>query len=83
MLALIAALGTVAVAHVPIGDFFTFLLDIIWKIFDLLIGAIQAFIFALLTILYFDAATSVSHGDDHGKSHGSADGHEVLTTKTQ
>ena len=36
--------------------------SIIWKLFDLFIGAIQAFIFALLTILYFDMAMST---DDH------------------
>jgi F-type H+-transporting ATPase subunit a len=30
--------------------------DFIWKLFDMFIGAIQAFIFALLTILYFTQA---------------------------
>jgi F-type H+-transporting ATPase subunit a len=30
--------------------------DFIWKLFDMFIGAIQAFIFALLTILYFSQA---------------------------
>ena len=29
---------------------------VVWKLFDMGIGAIQAFIFALLTILYFDTA---------------------------
>lgn len=29
-----------------------------WKLFDLFIGLIQAFIFALLTVLYFGSATS-------------------------
>ena len=29
----------------------------IWKTFDLFVGLIQAFIFALLTILYFSQAT--------------------------
>jgi F-type H+-transporting ATPase subunit a len=29
--------------------------DIIWKLFDMFIGLIQAFIFALLTILYFSS----------------------------
>jgi F-type H+-transporting ATPase subunit a len=61
MLTLIAALGVVTIAHVPVGDVFTLLLDVIWKLFDLAIGAIQAFIFALLTILYFDAATAKTH----------------------
>src|SRR5450432_458532 len=31
--------------------------DLIWKPFDMFIGGIQAFIFSLLTILYFGAAT--------------------------
>lgn len=56
MLALIAALGAWTIAHIPIGNVFVIGLNPVWKIFDLFIGAIQAFIFALLTILYFDAA---------------------------
>ncbi len=36
---------------VPVGE-------IVWKPFDLFIGAIQAFIFMLLTVLYFGMATS-------------------------
>jgi F-type H+-transporting ATPase subunit a len=36
--------------------------EIIWKPFDLFIGAIQAYIFMLLTILYFTFATS---NEDH------------------
>ena len=61
MVALIAALGVWTLAHVPIGDVSTFVLETVWKLFDLLIGAIQAFIFALLTILYFDSAMSTGH----------------------
>jgi F-type H+-transporting ATPase subunit a len=61
MLALIAALAAWNIFHVPIGDVFTLALNPIWKIFDLVIGAIQAFIFALLTILYFDTAMSDAH----------------------
>ncbi len=37
--------------------------EIIWKPFDLFIGAIQAFIFMLLTVLYFGMATS--HEEEH------------------
>jgi F-type H+-transporting ATPase subunit a len=58
MVALIAALGAWTLGHVPIGNVSTFVLSAVWKLFDLLIGAIQAFIFALLTILYFDSAMS-------------------------
>jgi F-type H+-transporting ATPase subunit a len=61
MLALIAALGVWSISHVPIGDVATIILNPVWKIFDLFIGAIQAFIFALLTILYFDSAMSEAH----------------------
>jgi F-type H+-transporting ATPase subunit a len=39
--------------------------EIIWKPFDLFIGAIQAFIFMLLTILYFGMAMSNDHADEH------------------
>ena len=35
-----------------------------WKLFDMFIGVIQAFIFALLTILYFGMAGEV-HEDEH------------------
>jgi F-type H+-transporting ATPase subunit a len=61
MLALIAALGVWSISHVPIGDVATIILNPVWKVFDLFIGAIQAFIFALLTILYFDSAMSEVH----------------------
>ncbi len=61
MLALIAALGVWSISHVPIGDVATIILNPVWKVFDLFIGAIQAFIFALLTILYFDTAMSDAH----------------------
>ncbi|HUR07645.1 MAG TPA: F0F1 ATP synthase subunit A [Nonomuraea sp.] len=44
----------------------------LWKVFDMGIGLIQAFIFALLTILYFGMA-SAGHGDhdhDGAEDHG-------------
>ena len=37
----------------------------IWKAFDLFVGLIQAFIFALLTILYFGQSMELDHGDEH------------------
>ncbi len=49
MLLLIAALLPVFI--VPVGD-------VAWKLFDMFIGFIQAFIFALLTIVYYGMATS-------------------------
>ncbi|MCW2800677.1 MAG: synthase subcomplex subunit [Aeromicrobium sp.] len=42
--------------------------EVLWKLFGMAIGGIQAFIFALLTILYFGFAVS-GHGDDHEQDH--------------
>ncbi|HEY7931569.1 MAG TPA: F0F1 ATP synthase subunit A [Acidimicrobiales bacterium] len=39
--------------------------EILWKPFDLVIGAIQAYIFMLLTILYFAFATSHEGAEEH------------------
>jgi len=65
MLALIAALGAWKLGVIPVGNILNFPLEIIWKVFDLFIGAIQAFIFALLTILYFDTAMADGHAEAH------------------
>jgi F-type H+-transporting ATPase subunit a len=54
MLALIAAIPWYA--GMPVAN-------ILWKMFELFIGGLQAFIFALLTVLYF-AMASAGH-DDH------------------
>jgi F-type H+-transporting ATPase subunit a len=62
MLSLIAALGAWKLSGAPIGDIVIVIINPVWKLFDLFIGAIQAFIFALLTILYFDTAMSGAHG---------------------
>ena len=35
--------------------------SVVWKLFDMFIGVIQAFIFALLTILYYQFAVAESH----------------------
>lgn len=37
----------------------------LWKSFELFIGAIQAFIFALLTILYFGQSMELEEHDAH------------------
>lgn len=47
---------------------YTWPLAVVWKLFGMAIGGIQAFIFALLTILYFGFAVS-GHGDDHEGGH--------------
>jgi len=55
MLVLIADLPAKLIVPIP-------LLDVIWKLFDgLFVGPVQAFIFTLLTMLYFDAAVSGGH----------------------
>jgi len=41
--------------------------NIVWKLFDMFIGLIQAFIFALLTVIYFGMAGEV---DDHAADEG-------------
>jgi F-type H+-transporting ATPase subunit a len=38
--------------------------NVLWKLFDMFIGGIQAFIFALLTILYFGMAGAGHHDED-------------------
>jgi F-type H+-transporting ATPase subunit a len=52
----------------------------IWKLFDLFIGLIQAFIFALLTILYFGMAGE-SHGGGGQDSSSSTGSSEPGTTQ--
>ncbi len=61
MLALLAYLVNWRLGIVPVGGILFIVFDPVWKLFDLLIGVIQAFIFALLTILYFDTAMSDVH----------------------
>jgi len=63
MLSLIAALGAWKLSGVPVGDVVIVIINPVWKLFDLFIAGIQAFIFALLTVIYFDTAMSSSHGD--------------------
>ena len=83
MLSLIAALGAWKLGAMPIGDVLTFVFDVVWKMFDVfLIGPIQAFIFSLLTILYFD--TAMSTADQHGSAMSTADQHgSAMSTADQ
>lgn len=46
-----------------LGPYFMVAPNAIWKTFDLFVGLIQAFIFALLTILYFSQAMELE--EDH------------------
>jgi len=62
MLGLIAGLVSLAPGNIPLGGFLAAVLNVVWKLFDtMFLGGLQAFIFALLTVLYFGMA-----GGDHG-----------------
>jgi F-type H+-transporting ATPase subunit a len=73
MLALIAGMVSLAPANIPVGSVLTVIFNIIWKLFDtLFLGGLQAFIFALLTVLYFGMAGA--HDDhDERESHETTD----------
>jgi F-type H+-transporting ATPase subunit a len=72
MLALIAGMVSLAPANVPVGSVLTVVFNIIWKLFDtLFLGGLQAFIFALLTVLYFGMAGAHD-------SHDERDSHETI-----
>ena len=58
--------------------------NVVWKLFGLFIGALQAFIFALLTVLYFGHAAA--HHDSHDAEKTDADdevGPEPARTTTE
>jgi F-type H+-transporting ATPase subunit a len=54
--------------------------NLLWKLFDMFIGGIQAFIFALLTVLYF-AMAGAGHGPD--EEHGSDEEHKTLDAQPE
>jgi F-type H+-transporting ATPase subunit a len=65
MIALIGSMVSLAPGNVPIGGVFAVILGVVWKLFDtVFLGGLQAFIFALLTVLYFGMAGAAAH-DDH------------------
>jgi F-type H+-transporting ATPase subunit a len=73
MLGLIAGLVSLAPANIPIGGLLAGVLNVIWKLFDtMFLGGLQAFIFALLTVLYFGMAGG-DHGDEHEEHDTEAD----------
>ncbi|CAN5881721.1 F0F1 ATP synthase subunit A [soil metagenome] len=47
-----------------LGPYFMVAPNAIWKTFDLFVGLIQAFIFSLLTILYFSQSMELDHAED-------------------
>ncbi|MFZ2501321.1 MAG: F0F1 ATP synthase subunit A [Nocardioides sp.] len=66
MLSLIAMLATLPF---KLGWVMLPAANIAWKAFDMVIGVIQAFIFALLTVLYFSMVQGHGHDDDHDDAH--------------
>jgi F-type H+-transporting ATPase subunit a len=83
MIALIGSLVSLAPGHIPIGGVFAVILSVVWKLFDtVFLGGLQAFIFALLTVLYFGMAGAEhdehADGGDHDddESHAEDSQHE-------
>jgi F-type H+-transporting ATPase subunit a len=72
MLALIAGMVSLAPGNIPVGSVLTIVFEVIWKLFDtVFLGGLQAFIFALLTVLYFGMAGA--HEGGHDEQHGEHD----------
>jgi F-type H+-transporting ATPase subunit a len=72
--------GGIMLALIGLIPIYAFWLpNLIWKLFDMFIGGIQAFIFALLTVLYFGMSGG-SH-DDHDADHEPA--HDESATDTR
>ena len=58
--------GTIMVALIAaLPAFILWFPDIIWKLFDAGIGLIQAFIFSLLTVIYFGSVAPAKEGASH------------------
>ncbi len=63
--------GGIMLALIGLIPIYAFWLpNLIWKLFDMFIGGIQAFIFALLTVLYFGMAGG--EHDDHDEAQAGA-----------
>jgi F-type H+-transporting ATPase subunit a len=72
MLGLIAGMVSWIPANLPVGPVLTIVFSVIWKLFDtMFLGGLQAFIFALLTVLYFGMAGAGhdSHDESHEEKH--------------
>jgi F-type H+-transporting ATPase subunit a len=79
LLALIASMTAWTVGVIPVGGVLSVLFAIMWKLFDMAIGLIQAFIFALLTVLYFGMAGAGhdEHGEEDAADDTTADAHST------
>ena len=77
MIALIGSLVQLAPGHIPLGGVFAIILSVAWKLFDtIFLGALQAFIFALLTVLYFGMAAGHGEHEEHDEQTAHADERE-------
>jgi F-type H+-transporting ATPase subunit a len=68
--------GGIMLALIGLIPFYaSWLPNLVWKLFDMFIGGIQAFIFALLTVLYFGMAGAGhgEHADEHDTDDTAAD----------
>ena len=84
MLALIAGMVSLAPAHVPLGSVLTIVFEVIWKLFDtIFLGGLQAFIFALLTVLYFGMAGAHDGGHDEHAEQDQHDQHETAPARQE
>lgn len=62
--------GTVMLLIIALLPAFTLWLpNVLWRLFDLFIGLIQAFIFALLTVIYFASAVAPDEHDEYDEEH--------------
>lgn len=61
----ILAGGVMVAVLALLPTFIEWLPIVVWKLFDLFVGVIQAFIFALLTIIYFGFAVSHDEAEAH------------------
>jgi F-type H+-transporting ATPase subunit a len=83
LLALIASMTAWTVGAIPVGGALSVVFAVLWKIFDMAIGGIQAFIFALLTVLYFGMAGAGhdEHDEKHATDDTTADSTSTATSK--
>ena len=68
MVVVVIAAVVMVVTIVVIAAFPSFLLwapPVAWKLLEMFIGLIQAFIFALLTVLYFASVRPAAEGAEH------------------
>ena len=75
-----------AIGSIPIGGVLSVFFGIVWKLFDMAIGVIQAFIFALLTVLYFGMAwgrAEHDESDEHAPADDASDHTERAGTTAQ